>query len=355
MTAKSDILAILRGQKPARVPWNIHSGLLHPGTLEREMRNAGMGIAEKNVSAYLSVAPNVLIEERLTWEGDTKTFRITHRTPVGELRSRKITGPDGSIWIQEYPVKNADDLRVLEFITNDTAYYSNHAAITAAQKHLGEDGIVVCRILRSPLQRLLIEWMGTEGVSFGLADFPDEMDRVLRGMTAADEMALRITAQSPTEIVWSGENITAPITTPKLFARYCAPYYNHCAALMHAHHKWYGVHMDGQLAALRDAIAQTDLDFVEGFTPRPMGDLDLSEALSAWRDKVLWTNFPGSVFYYSDQAVVEYALNLLETGSASGRFILTFSEDFPDSERSLRLVARAVAHFEEQNLHKGAV
>jgi hypothetical protein len=349
MTAKQDVLAVLLGHKPARVPWTIHSGLLHPGTLEREMRNAGMRIAEKSVSAYLSVAPNVLIEERQTWEGNTKTFFITHCTPVGELHSRKIIGPDGSTWTQEYPVKNADDLRALEFITNDTAYYPNYAAITAAQKHLGEDGIVVSRMLRSPLQRLLIEWMGIEGVAFAFADFPDEMERILRCMTAADEMALQITAQSPAEIVWSAENITATITTPKLFARYCLPYYNYCAATLHARHKWYGVHMDGQLAALKNAVAQTDLDFVEAFTPPPMGDFHLVEAQSAWRDKVIWANFPGSVFHSSDQAVVEYALNLLETGLTGGRFMLTFAEDIPDMERSLRLVAQAIARYEEQH------
>jgi hypothetical protein len=349
MTARQDILAVLRGDQPARVPWNIHSGLLHPGTFERELRNAGMGIAEKSVSAYLSVAPNISIEERQIWEGNTKSFHITYRTPVGDLHSRKIVGPDGSTWIQEYPVKNANDLRVLEFVTNDTAYFPDYAAITAAQDHLGEDGIVVCRMLRSPLQRLLIEWMGIESVAFALADFPDEMDRLLRCMTVADETAIQITAQSPAEIVWSAENITATITTPKLFARYCLPYYNHCASVLHARNKWYGVHLDGQLAALKNMIAQTDLDFVEAFTPPPMGDLDLAEAQTVWRDKVIWVNFPGSIFHSSDQAVIKYTLGLLETGLARGRFLLTFSEDIPDAERSLRLVAQVIAYYEERH------
>ena len=238
---------------------------------------------------------------------------------------------------------------MLEFIANDTVYFPSYAAITAAQNHLGEDGIVICRMLRSPLQRLLIEWMGIEGVIFAFADFPGEMDRILQCMTAADEMALRITAQSPAEIVWSAENITATVTTPKLFARYGLPYYNHCAAVLHAHRKWYGVHMDGQLAALKNMIAQTDLDFIEAFTPPPMGDLTLVEAQAAWRGKVIWANFPGSIFHSSDRAVIEYALSLLETGLAHGRFILTFAEDIPDVERSLRLVAQAIARYEEQH------
>jgi hypothetical protein len=43
---------------------------------------------------------------------------------------------------------------------------------------------------------------------------------------------------------------------------------------------------------------------------------------------------------------------LLETGLASGQFLLTFSEDIPDMERSLRLIARAVARYEADHGHE---
>lgn len=351
MSARQDIRAVFRGQKPARVPWSIHSALLQPGTLEREMRNAGMGIAEKKVSACRTVTPRVSIEERRTREKDSIVCHITHHTPVGDLHSRKIVSRE-STWLQEYPVKTADDLRVLEFLSKDTAYFPDYEGITGAQERLGEDGIVICRMPRSPLQRLYIEWMGVEAATFAFADFPDEMDRLLQMMALADEEFLQLTAQSPAEIVWSAENITASTTTPDLFRRYCLPYYNHCAAALHAHHKWYGIHLDGQLAALKDAIAETDLDFIEAFTPPPMGDLSLMEALAAWDGKVIWANFPGSVFHSTDQNIIDYALDLLETGLASGRFLLTFSEDIPDMERSLRLIARAVARYEEDPVRK---
>ncbi len=345
MSARQDILAVFRGRKPARVPWSIHSALLQPGTLEREMRNAGMGIAEKKVSACRSITPHVSIEEQRTWEKDSIVCHITHHTPVGDLHSRKVVGHE-STWVQEYPVKSADDMRVLEFISSDTAYYPDYAGITGAQERLGEDGVVVCRMPRSPLQRLYIEWMGVEAATFAFADYPDEMDRLLQGMALADETSLQITAQSPAEIIWSAENVTASTTTPDLFMRYGLPYYNHCAEVLHAHRKWYGIHLDGQLAVLKEAIAQTDLDFIEAFTPPPMGDLSLTEAQAAWGDKVIWANFPGSVFHSSDRNVVEYALDLLETGLSNGRFLLTFSEDIPDMERSLRLIARAVGRYE---------
>lgn len=79
-----------------------------------------------------------------------------------------------------------------------------------------------------------------------------------------------------------------------------------------------------------------------------MGDLELAEAMSAWPDKAIWANFPGSVLHLADEEIVQYTLDLLKTGMTGGRFLLTFSEDFPQPERSLRLVAEGIARYEEQ-------
>ena len=351
MTIKQDILAALRGQAPLRVPWNIHHLLLGRGDYEREMRNARLGLIHKATFAFQTVQPHVSVEERQAWENGAKAFYITHHTPLGDLHSKKIVGPDGSVWRREYPVKGLADLSILRLIVEDTAYYPNYDAILAAQRVLGEDGIVLSRMPYSPFQRLLIQWMGVEALSFGLADYPEEIDRLLECMAAADETAQQITAGSPAEVVWGSENITATISSPRLFNRYCAPYYNHFAELLHAQGKLYGLHMDGLLAALKDAIADIQVDFVEGFTPPPMGDLSLAEALSAWPGKAIWVNFPGSVLACSDDAVIEYTLELLRTGMASGRFLLGFTEDMPDVEHGLRLVRQGIARYEGMHMH----
>ncbi|MBA7633386.1 hypothetical protein ES703_40952 [subsurface metagenome] len=124
---------------------------------------------------------------------------------------------------------------------------------------------MLCRMMRSPLQRLLIDWMGTEVVIFALADYPEAMEHLLACMAAADEAAFRIAVESPAEAVWSAENFTAQITSPQLFSHYCLPYFNRAASMLHTQGKLYGVLMDGKLAALKDAIAQSQIDFIEGF------------------------------------------------------------------------------------------
>jgi len=234
---------------------------------------------------------------------------------------------------------------ILTYICEDAKYYPNDEAVRVRQRSLGEDGLVLCRMMRSPLQRLLTEWMGTEGVAYGQADYPQAMERLLACLAATDEPAFRLAAASPAEAVWSAENITADITSPALFRRYCLPYYDRGASILHEGGKLYGIHMDGKLAALKQAVAESTLDFIEGFTPPPMGDLSLSDARRAWQGKALWVNFPGSVLHGSGEAVLCFTEELLREGMEGGGFLLTFAEDFPEAERSLRLVAEGIERY----------
>jgi len=68
VSVKEDILAALRGREPEHVPWNIHHDLLAQGSLERELRNSGLGIIEKSVHPYQAVSSRDLVEERRVWE-----------------------------------------------------------------------------------------------------------------------------------------------------------------------------------------------------------------------------------------------------------------------------------------------
>jgi len=343
---RQDILAALQRRVPRRVPWTIHHELLPRGSLERLLREQGLAIIDKGVSPYREGTRRVTIEERRGWEGDVRLILKTWHTPLGELRSRVREGPDGSLWTEEYPVRSASDFRLLEYIAEDTEYRANDEAVAAAQRAMGEDGLVLCRMMRSPMQRLLTEWMGTVGVSYALADDRPALDRLTARLAAKDEEALAIAARSPAEAVWSAENVTGDIAGPEMFRRYHGPYYDRAARILQAGGKLYGVHLDGRLGSLRDAIGASALDFIEGFTPPPLGDLDIEKARSAWPDKAIWLNIPGNLFLGDSGEVVRAIRDLLRRGMAAGGFLLTLTEEFPDPQRSLLLVAEAVSGFE---------
>ena len=340
---RQDILAALHRRAPRRVPWTIHHELLPRGSLERRLRGQGLAIVDKGVRPYREGSGRVTTEERLGWEGDVRLILKTWHTPCGELHSRVREGPDGSLWTEQYPVRSASDFRPLEYISEDTEYRANDEAVAAAQRAMGEDGLVLCRMMRSPMQRLLTEWMGAVGVSYALADDRQALDRLAARMSAKDEEALAIASRSPAEALWSAENLTGDIVGPEMFSRYHAPYYERAAETLRSRGKLYGVHMDGRLRSLKKVIGSTGMDFVEGFTPPPLGDLSLEEARAAWPDKAIWLNIPGNLFLGDDREVIRALRDLLRRGMAAGGFLLTLTEEFPDPQRSLLLVAEAVA------------
>ena len=100
-------------------------------------------------------------------------------------------------------------------------------------------------------------------------------------------------------------------------------------------------HMDGRLGSLVEAISRTEIDVVEAFTPPPMGDVSIAEAKAAWPDKVIWANFPGSVFMLEPDEIRDFTVRLLREAMPGGRFILGVTENIPQAVRYPSLLAMA--------------
>ncbi len=98
---------------------------------------------------------------------------------------------------------------------------------------------------------------------------------------------------------------------------------------MHGHGKLIGCHFDANCRALADMIAETDLDYIEAFTPDPDTDMTLGEARQAWPDKVIWINFPSSTHLQPDVVVEQMTVDLLNEVPAVDGLIFGITEDMP--------------------------
>jgi len=149
-----------------------------------------------------------------------------------------------------------------------------------------------------------------------------------------------IAAKSPAPITLCGDNIDGVLVNPKLFQKYFMPEYEKQAKVLHEHGKLMAVHMDGRVGALKDLIAKTPIDIVEGLHPPPMGDLPIEEALSLWKDRVVWAGFPASVYILGPEAVKKHALNLLREIGSGDRLIVEMStENLVSNENLLMLTS----------------
>ena len=353
MGIRSDVLTILRGGKPDRVPWTIYATQLFRGHTERKLRNKRLGMLRSWPVCQTST-PHVEVETRSIQEDGRQLLLRTYHTPVGSV-SEKVASPtsyygEGSTskWIVEYMIKSVSDYDVVRFIIEDTVYQEDHEGFARAQRRFGEDGLLLAHMGRCPLQRLLIELAGIERIAMDLYDHPDVVEGLLQVMDERQDEVYRIGVESPAELIWSPDNISTSRTSPQWFERYVLPFYNRHGPMVRAAGKLYVAHMDGPLRGIKHLIAQCDLDVIEAVTPPPMGNVPMTEAQDAWPGKVVWCNFPESLFLQDERVVFDKALELLEHSYSRGGFVLGLTEDFPEdrADGALSAIASAIAKYE---------
>ncbi len=355
MGVKANVLAALRGARPERVPWTMYGVLLPRSDVERVARNAGLGLV--STAAICTVRhPHVEVEERWWWEGDRQMHRRTYHTPVGSVSEQLTTDFNSynegyeSQWIVEYAIKSVRDYDVVRFMMEDAVYEADYSGLVAAQERVGDDGLVMASMGRCPLQRLSIELTGVERLAYDLHDYPEIVESLMALMAERQGEVYRLAADSPAELIWSPDNISASRTSARWFERYILPFYNGQAPLLHERGKLYVAHMDGPLRGLKHLIAGCDLDVIEAVTPPPMGDLSFAEARAAWPGKAIWCNFPESLFFEGRSRLYEETLCLLRELYSQGRFVLGLTEDMPAAswKEGLAAMAEAVACYERE-------
>ncbi len=326
MDAKERVYAVLNGEAPDRVPQLIYSNHLPKGRFERRMRNLGLGL-DVRCNVYRSYTPNVKTETRTA--GDY--LYATYTTPVGQVNSKRRVNLSfqmaGGTWAVERPVKNEKDIEVYKFIIEDTVYEPDFEGFRQNEVDLEGDGIVTASGDYTPLMHIITQCMGFRNFAIMFGRNPKAIESLIETLDKSFLELYRIIAESPAQIVRIGDNIDGQLISPKLFEKYCLPYYNKYAEILHKSGKKVISHMDGRLLTLKDLIAKTKLDAIEAFTPPPMGNLPVSEAKRAWKDKVVWMNFPEEVFLRTAKEIRAYTMALLKEMTPGNGYIVGITED----------------------------
>lgn len=331
ITPRKQILTVLEKNTAGIIPWAFYSALIPQGEVEREARNKGCGVILWKPAWRVGIQNvEILIREDRRNE-KMKVITRTYRTPLGDISEKIKEGPGyHSEWITEYLIKTINDYKIMQFIIENTHYYEDYGSFADSQEDIGEDGIIYASVGPSPLQQLLNELMGVERFSLDFYDHPKQVEELLHSIEEKQDEVFRIAANSPAKIVHSDDSITGTITEPRLFKKYCLPFYNKQAKILHQKNKIYGVHMDGKLKCLKDLIKETKVDLIDSFTlPEQGGDLPIEEAINIWKDKVIAMNFPASISLRGREKTKEFMLKLLKRISPAKNFMLEISEDLP--------------------------
>lgn len=348
VTRRERIMAATRKQRADRLPFFHYWRHCQTGWAERECRNRGMGLNWVR-PPYIERLHGVDVTERRATVSGRPIIRRTFSTPIGSVYEDEYREPGvgqwhanrswrGSVpWMTERLIKTPDDYKVVKYIVEHTEYLADYFPIEQALDWLGEEGVVLDSLPHSPMQMLMIHWVGSEGgrVFYHLADYPGLLEDLSRAISKSREPLYEIAAKSPAPISLCGDNIDGVLVNPKLFRKYFMPEYEKQARILHAHGKLMAVHMDGRLNVLKELILETPIDIVEALHPPPMGDLPIGEALSRWKDKVIWLGFPGAIYTSGPEATKEFALQLLREVAPGDRVLLTMSTENPVSNENL--------------------
>ena len=353
MTRRERIMASALRQRPDRLPFFHWWRHMQIGGAERECRNRGMGICWLR-PPYVERLHGVEITEQRAVVDGKPLIRRTYSTPVGSVYEDELREPgtglwhadrswrDVTPWLTERRIKRPEDYKVVKYIVENTEYVPDYFPIEQAMEWLGEEGIVLDSLPHSPMQMLMIYWVGSDGgrIFYHLHDYPELVEELCRAISKSREPMYEIAARSPAPIAACGDNVDGQLATPKIFEKYFMPEYEKQARVLHQHGKLMAVHMDGRLASLKDLIAKTPIDIIEAFHPIPMGDLPLDEALAAWPEKSIWVGFPGGIYELGSQATQEHAVGLLRQAGSGERLAIAMStENLVSNENLIALTS----------------
>jgi hypothetical protein len=247
-----------------------------------------------------------------------------YETPRGTLREVTHHG-----YHSEFPVKSLREMITMAYVLDNTQFTFDHEAFKIADREFGDRGIVQSFYPRSPLQRLIISYMGFENTVYALSDNPREVHQFLEVIEEWDDKMYEVILNSPLQILNFGENIDANMDSPRLFKEYLLPYYTKRVEQIHRRGKFCHIHMDGALKPLLPFLTEAGFDGIEAATPLPQGDVTLEELKDSLGDRILLDGIPAVLFLpeYSKEELAEFACKVLEIFSPN--LILGISDELP--------------------------
>ena len=348
LTPRARILAVLQGKDVDRIPFTVYWLMFPRGQAERELRNEGVTLVER-VPLYHIETPNAELISREYHENGRRVMRKEYRTPAGTVfSSYKSEATYGTSWWQEdFYIKDAEDYRVLEYVINDWVYVPDFQNFSLAAERYGEDGFVMGNSEYSPMNMLIYKLIGMERFCVDLIDNPDRIHSLYELIRGKQRDMFQLCAESPAEVINYGGNISQEVLGLDRFQQYYLPCLNEFADLMHEHNKLASCHYDAKMGSLVAAVAGSRTDIIEAFTPVPTGDVTVAEAREAWREKVLWINFPSSVHVESEQRILQELRKILQEAGSKKRFLIGITEDVPEEYwiKSFRIINNGIRDY----------
>ena len=363
MTPRERLLTILSGSKPDQVPWfgdldylansMIKRGLRPPDFILSDEyinwhRELGVGFYLQGYFPYRQILDKCNIKD--WYEGNRHYKRID--TPIGWVRECWEYIPtsfsEGPV---EHFLKSAADIRIMKFIYEHARYEPDYHIAELRKKQVGDQGVVLCYLPKSPFMHLMALEGGVEAVTMAALTMEEEFRELLVAMRRAFDKAASIAVDSPAEVLMIPENLSSEMVGPELFHLYMEDYQKVWTSRIRDAGKYSFIHIDGTLGGLLSEEAKVGFTVLEALTPYPVGDVKWEdiEDLAGESESILWGGIPGSYFTdcIDDDEFERHIRELLSIMVKKPGFVLGVADQVPPDglERRVKRVAQLVCEY----------
>lgn len=365
MTIRDNVLTLLNGKQPARVPWfgdldYWSTALVGRGQKPQGFQKSssyinwhmdlGVGFYLQGYFPFKAIIENCAVKE---WKEGVRRYReIT--TPKGVLRECWQWMPDdfteGPV---EHLVKSVADLPAYQYIHANTRYEPDYDFARQRLEQLKSTGagVMLAYLPKSPLMQMVALDAGIMAVVEMLSDDEGLFSATIDVVRRSHDRAARLAVESPAEVLMIPENLSSEVVGPSLFEQFMRPYQSDWAAAMKAAGKFSCIHLDGTLKGLLRQECAVGLSFIEAMTPAPVGDLPVE----AWDDfrgnsnTILWGGIPGGYFtaLVDDAEFDRHVKQVLSVMRRSPKYVLGVADQVPPGglESRVRRVGELVEAF----------
>lgn len=363
MTPRERVLKTLSAEKADQVPWfgdldYWATALIAQGKRPKDFkerddyiewhRQLGVGFYLQGYFPFKEIIDSCEVRE---WkEGNLRYRRIV--TPKGTLQEcwnwSELTYSEAPI---ERLVKSVKDLPAYRFLFENMRYEPDYAFAQKRAKQVGEIGVVLCYLPRTPFMRMVAIDAGIENIVMMYADDPEEFTETFRALKTSEDLSSRIAVDSPAEILMMPENLSAEMVGPCFFELFLRDFQSAWSKRINAAGKFSCIHMDGTLKGLLREESGIGLTFIEALTPKPVGDLAIEEWERYRGDSnvIYWGGIPGSYFTaaVSDEEFDRHVKEVLAVMRRDQRYVLGVADQVPPDalERRVKRVKQLVDEF----------
>jgi hypothetical protein len=322
-------LSFLQGSELDQVPFMMYDGVIPLDEVWQEFGKGRIGLLRWSAVHKVETPHCKFVTEESQRDGK-RLERNTLYTPKGSISEERLYEPVyNSPSIRKHYIEEAQDYEVFWSYLEDSLILPDYERYYTDQKELGEEGLPLPAVERTPYQHLWILWVGLDRLAYHFTDFPDHVEKTIELLNQRERRIFDLVVDSPAKLIDFPDNITAPAIGPKRFRQYCLPLYNELSERLQGTGIVTVVHMDGDLQPLWKLIGESKIGGIDSLSPVPDNDTDVAEALTMWPDKRLMVNFPSSVHLRTYEEVRAVAEEMVRVGLPTGRLEIQISENVP--------------------------